>query len=90
MISILLALLAVHQETHRNYWFLSIYSERLSYAGGPQIHGRVPKIIMKMGTWGPQNFDTGVIPDCDPLPVMHLLMIMQDSSQWQMDPLRQL
>ena len=24
----------------------------------PQIHRRVPKIIMKMGTWGPQNFMT--------------------------------
>ena len=23
--------------------------------GGDQIHGRIPKIVMKMGTWGPQN-----------------------------------
>ena len=26
------------------------------YTGGPQIHGKIPKIIMKMGTQGPQNF----------------------------------
>ena len=28
---------------------LSVYRAQ-SYAGGPQIHGRVPNIIMKMGT----------------------------------------
>ena len=32
----------------------SIYREHAwTYVGGPQIHGRVPKIIMKMGTRGP-------------------------------------
>ena len=33
----------------------SIDREKGSYAGGPQIHGRVPKIMMKMGTRGPQK-----------------------------------
>ena len=35
----------------------SIDREKESYARGPQIHGRVPKIMIKMGT--PKFYDTG-------------------------------
>ena len=42
-------------KSHGNHKYLPWTS---SYAGGPQIHRSVPKIIMKMGTRGPQNFMT--------------------------------
>ena len=77
--SILLVLLASYlgsQETYCNNRFLKYLRWILSYSGGPQIHGRVPKSIMKMGTRGPQNqFVTPVTTRSVAKPTVQLFFI---------------